>query len=544
MSADEIHPIFYKIDTITSVEIMEWVDREPALVYAKSWGDTTLLHIAADKGYLDLVHFLLMRGADSNLLSRWGTPLFKSATTEIAQLLLDHGAILSNTNFDKSLDRACRSNRPEVLKFLLEQEQQHNEDFSALLANSELIYVAAEYPENSDDCSCLRILIDKGANINVQVDWTGYTALNYAARSNSIARFELLMSLGAKFERTTLYRFAKDKVAAYIRERYPELTAPEWVISANEIKLQKPGSALYFLQDGRSFISHEVFHQIILWRIEDGVLNPVRGIQLNRDFLRAISVSPDGLHFIVPIEFGQIQIRSSHTLELVNFLQFPSDQTIELAEYSPCGKFIITTGERDGIYVFNLKTGKITVNNEPFNRQSICFSFAHQSRFFSFFSIETGGGESGIFRLDPNGKTTLIEAYMGDEDYSSLILMHPTLPVFMLNGRIYAYDIEKYLELKEKKNWREAHRFAATLKWKFNLENLPKESLLYFFKKYLVLRSLHKLTYYTMGSGKIVAEHFFDLEEGSYILHHVLEINKLLLFSSDGIKLIDNPIQI
>lgn len=198
MSSDEIHPIFHKITSIPSVEIMEWVNREPELLHAKScggWGDT-LLQITAHNGQLDLVQFLLKKGADPNVEKNWSA-LCMSATKEIAQLLLDYGAKLTLKYPKDLLFWACRYNRPEVLNFLIEQGKQINLDFFSNEFGDSVIHWAAEYPddEEREDSSCLRILIEHRADINVASYGNGSTPLNLAARSGSIARFELLMSL-------------------------------------------------------------------------------------------------------------------------------------------------------------------------------------------------------------------------------------------------------------------------------------------------------------------------------------------------------------
>lgn len=551
MSSDEIHPIFHKTNSISSIEIMKWVDREPELLHAKSWGGwgDTLLQIAAHNGQLDLVQFLLKKGADPNVEKNWSA-LCKSATKEIAKLLLDHGAKLTLEYPKDLLFWACRYNRPEVLNFLIEQGKQINLDFFSNEFGKSVVHWAAEYPDDDEreDSSCLRILIKHGADINVATYGNDSTPLNLAAGTGSVSRFELLMSLGGRYNRSRLYWNAKENVKKYIEEKYPELALAEWPMSAEEISGQDLlVYSFHYVPTQAGFLSMASQMKFILWHVEDGMLQSSRGIQLRRFEIKNISVSVDGSHFVLPDEAGRVQIRSTSTLERIGFYQFPSESFIWYVQFSPCGNYLLAVPwNQQVIHILNLKTQAITTSLSHFSCQPMSFSFAANPRLFSFLTMEQGGAESGIFRIEPDGTAVLLEVYTGVEDGTSKIIFHPTLPVFMVNGKVYVYDDDEYLEMEPLKSdwWEKKHRFRAALKWRFDMEKLPKGSRYYFFKKYLLILSPQKLTYYTLGTGKIAAEHHFDLADGESIRQHLIEINKILLNSAEGFKLIDNPIQI
>lgn len=547
-SKPDIHPIFELAESGAFQEVMDWIEREPELVQLLGWLDTTLLHVAVDKGNVEFTQFLLAKGADVNAGREKGA-LCWAKNAAVAKLLLDHGAIIPNSGSSSALSWACRYNRPDVVKLLLE--------YGALIdgtppesiwSRHAPIFDAAENPKDSEDAECLRILIENGADINFH--GTSYldAAIYCAAMSGSISRFELLMAAGAKFERALLYNRARANVETYIESKYPELAQEEWSMSAEEISVQDLLVYSFdYVPPLAGVLSMASQMKFILWHVEDGMLQPSRGIQLRRFEIKNISLSVDGSHFVLPDEAGRVQIRSTSTLERIGFYQFPNESSIEYMQFSPCGNYLLAVPwDQQVIYILNLKTQAITTSPSHFTCQPISFSFAANPRLFSFLTMEQGGAESGIFRIEPDGTALLLEVYTGVEDGTSKIIFHPTLPVFMVNGKIYAYDDEDYLEMQPSRSdwWKKKNRFRAALKWRFDIEKLPRGSRYYFFKKYLLILSPQKLTYYTLGTGKIVAEHHFDFAKGESIEQHLIEIDKILLDSPQGFKLIDNPIQI
>lgn len=520
---------------------MDWIEREPELVKLLGWMNETLLHVAVDKGDVEFTQFLLAKGADVNAGREKGA-LCWAKNAAVAKMLLDHGALIQNRGSSSALSWACRYNRPDVVKLLLE--------YGALIdgtppesiwSRHAPIFDAAENPKDSEDAECLRLLIENGADINFHGTSYHAAAIYYAAMSGSISRFELLMAAGAKFERAQLYNRARANVETYIQSKYPELAQEEWELGPEELAAFKQPRNLYFSKNQQPLFSCENFATILRWEVIDDQLKATKGIELNRDWFRGFSVSADGTHIAVPYKAGKIQIRDAQTLEILDYIQFPTDDDIELIEYSPNGSYLVAIRQYREIYVLNLKTGSITASPEPFVRQSSSLDFSPVDQFFSFFSIETGGDESGIFRIEEDGALVLIEYHVGGEDINNWIIMHPYLPYFIVQCKVYRYELEQY-QLMQARERNFKNGLAAEFKWELPEYIVSGHSVRYFYKDYLIALEQQTITYYSMESGEIVAEHHFDFNQGESLHTYLGGLNKIVLSTPQGNKIIDNPI--
>lgn len=545
-SDSKIHPFFDQLwyGGLSNHEIIKWIELEPDLLYAETLNGDNLLDYAADKGNAELLSYLLKRGLDLNTRKNIQS-LYKSANVEIAQLLLEAGASLEHGYPDSILFWSGRMNRPEVFRFLIEQAQKIGRDL--VIGNQDTLFLVAQYPndDEKDDIGCLQILIEYGANLNAIQEGNEFTVVEEAAMGNSVTRFELLMSLGARFNRSKVYRYAKKDVKAYIEEKYPELILSEWKLTTEKLAKIEPERYLpgYFIQED-AFLSLESELQIVLWRKQkDSSFKPYRGIQLADRAFRGIALSPDKKLCTIP-DWEGLHLKDTSTLESVASYQFSPGKFIEYAAFSLCGKYIVALPSQDTkLYVLNLKTGKITSSVIPFTSQPVSLSFSGDAPLFSYISIEEGGAESGIFRIEPDETVRLIEVYIELGNYTCKFHMHPSLPLFRLDNRIYSYDVKTYLE-KPALNyqWNNHYPLSATLKWEITTVSDELKTIYYFVEQYLLVLAGHKATYLLLENGKQIAEHEFHLGEGESILDYIFETNQFLVGTLQHMKVIDNPI--
>jgi len=210
-------------------------------VCRKYWGDNTVLHWAAQYGFMDIAEIALEKGADVNAIEDMGsTPLHNAVwgdRTEMSKFLIDAGANINiknqqdktpleraeemikaysvpkekkkwqdlarymkekgtkgpaiqvdKTKYD-SLQDAVRAKRMDAIKYLLKK----GADVSGKGAYNTPLYVAIL--EKSPDIA--KFLIEKGADVNVQNRGDGSTALMIASRLKATDLVKLLLEKGA-----------------------------------------------------------------------------------------------------------------------------------------------------------------------------------------------------------------------------------------------------------------------------------------------------------------------------------------------------------
>lgn len=103
----------YQASAIGETEtVEEWLRKDPNLLNSFSPEGATPLHLAAHFGHRETLEFLLLRGADKNVISRHEiqvTPLHAALygrRTEIAKILLSHGADVTIKRGGKNWPRA------------------------------------------------------------------------------------------------------------------------------------------------------------------------------------------------------------------------------------------------------------------------------------------------------------------------------------------------------------------------------------------------------------------------------------------------------
>jgi len=167
-------------------------------------GDYPLI-CASFRGYFEIVHFLLICGANPNLLNLQNeSALFCSARNgflSIVQLLINFQADLTlrNSKGETPLIVASGNGHFQVVNFLIREGSSIEE--SDQIGNTPLIWAVRNNHQN-----VVQLLISKGARIN-RINNIGITALMVAARNGYFEMVQFLLKSGA--DKTIVNRVGK-----------------------------------------------------------------------------------------------------------------------------------------------------------------------------------------------------------------------------------------------------------------------------------------------------------------------------------------------
>jgi len=170
--------------------IKQLISDKQELVNATNESGKTALHIASEKGHLEIVEYLLEGGADIEAKSIYElTPLFSAAETgniELAEMLIKYRADVNAFSqfFGTALHRAVYMGHPEVAKLLLKQGA------AVTVQNSTgtVLHTAALLGRPN----LARLLIENGADVNSK-NSSGITPLYYAISTGNDRSDELAM---------------------------------------------------------------------------------------------------------------------------------------------------------------------------------------------------------------------------------------------------------------------------------------------------------------------------------------------------------------
>jgi len=172
----------------------------PDLVNFRDYDFRTPLHLAASEGHVDIVRYLIQKGARVDRSDRWGgSPLddaHRHRHPEVIQCLRQHGAHFgSSTSLPRFIQAASEGDKEEVLALLefgnIDLDQGDYDRRTAL-------HLAAG--EGREEI--VELLCKEGANVNVEDRW-GNRPLDDAqnAKKNSVSIIKLLRKYGAKSEK-------------------------------------------------------------------------------------------------------------------------------------------------------------------------------------------------------------------------------------------------------------------------------------------------------------------------------------------------------
>ncbi|HUU38846.1 MAG TPA: ankyrin repeat domain-containing protein [Candidatus Desulfaltia sp.] len=193
LQAAEIHQAAEAGDL---AKVKALVEKDPALIKAKDENGRTPLHFAAQGEHLDVLRYLVDKGADLNVLDDNGiAPLLTLAArgqTEAAHLLIDKGADIDIKNPVKQtpLNLAAEYGLEGMVKLLIDKGA--NIENKHAYGRTPLVGAARE----RGNINVIRMLLDAGADINSSDKW-GETALDLAAWRGFEEVVNLLLERGA-----------------------------------------------------------------------------------------------------------------------------------------------------------------------------------------------------------------------------------------------------------------------------------------------------------------------------------------------------------
>lgn len=157
------------------------------------------LHTAASNGNERVVSLLLSRGASLEARTIYGwTALMLAAYYGhfmVCWILIQHKADIyaQNELGSTALDCAARSGHVQIAAFLIESVQVNSEgDTSQLCLGTPLMNAAQHGHEPA-----LKLLLEKGADVNYRQETTGWTALMLAALNGHTTAAQILVEFGA-----------------------------------------------------------------------------------------------------------------------------------------------------------------------------------------------------------------------------------------------------------------------------------------------------------------------------------------------------------
>jgi len=160
----------------------------------------TPLHVAADRGYLGIVKFLLRHGANPNMKNDYGnTPLHyaaESGNSKVVEVLLKHGADpnIQNNYGWTPLHFVASYGYPEVVELLLGHGANPN------IQENKYGYTPLHYAVANCRVDVVRVLLDHGADPTIR-DKKGRTPLDIGSKCSE----EIIEELRRGGSRTTVY---------------------------------------------------------------------------------------------------------------------------------------------------------------------------------------------------------------------------------------------------------------------------------------------------------------------------------------------------
>lgn len=320
------------------------LETHPEEIHLKGWMDDTPLHIASLSNNIELVRYLVERGAEVNAKrsSVYRTALCWSENIEISRFLLDHGATVK----DDELYYATRVNKPDIVDLLLSS--------GAILNLKEPQYLIANSIE------CLQVYLDHGIALD-QTDDYGKTVLHHQVWMELPEVFDFAMQNGCPWLKdggdSNPYQYAKQRnlkeMVDHIETHYPQLTG----YSSDQIDprtysfrrifffRQIPGQADVFIAMSKG--THLSRYSVI-----NGELVLERVSRIDTAIIRNFTFDQNG-NILLPTADIKILVLSPITFDIIRTISWEHPDLLSHITYLPGKKVFIAGSDNWEILLLN-----------------------------------------------------------------------------------------------------------------------------------------------------------------------------------------------
>jgi len=318
--------IFTLIEEHKNEEAKESLKKNLHEIHLKGWMDDTPLHIASQSGNLEMVKYLIQKGADVNAerSGNYTTPLCWADNYEIAKYLLDNGATMN----DKELFLATNEDKVEIVDLLLTKGAKIDKDEPQYLKCKSIesisIYINHKIDLNGSD--------NHNSNLLHKLAWLDLPTV-----------FDFAYSSGCEWKKDdsqrTPYYLAKqgkrENIINHLKEHYSELISNK---VENILKEDYVYQRIFFIKQSSLksdwFIALTKDSNLIRYLKHDDQLITDQIVNIGTPTIRNFTFDENN-HIIVPTGDNQLLILEQETFSIINSIKLPNDLVLDQITYLP-----------------------------------------------------------------------------------------------------------------------------------------------------------------------------------------------------------------